>query len=73
MTKQIDRLDQCAQALKDGTRPASDFSDMSTGEQLYIALAASNFALLENTGYTIAAALDRLGEDWSRELIQRWR
>lgn len=73
MTKQIDRLDQCAQALKDGKRPASDFGDMSTGEQLYIALAASNFALLESTGYTIAAALDRLGEDWSRELIKRWR
>lgn len=68
----LDHLDQCAQALKDGTRPASDFGAMSTGEKIYIALAASNFELLEDSGYTIASALDRLGEDWRRELLKRW-
>lgn len=72
MTTQIDRLDQCARALKDGTRPASDFGVMSTGEQIYIALAASNFELLQATGYDIPSALNRLGEDWRRQLLTRW-
>lgn len=69
----LDRLDQHAQSIKDGTRSASDFGAMSTGEKLYIALAASSFELLEQTGYSIAAALDRLGPDWCRELVARWR
>jgi hypothetical protein len=73
MTTQLDRLDKHTQDLKDGTRTAGDFGAMSTGEKLYIALAASSFELLTEAGYSIPGALDRLGPDWCRELITRWR
>lgn len=68
----LDRLDQHAQAIKDGTRSASNFGAMSLSEKLYIALAASSFELLQATGYDIASALSRIGEEWRRELMTRW-
>jgi len=46
---------------------------LSTGERLYVALAANSIELLENNGYTIAEALARLGEDEVTQMIERWR
>lgn len=44
---------------------------LSTGERLYVALAANRLDLM--TDYTIAQALARLGENDVAELISRWR
>lgn len=44
---------------------------LSTGERLYVALAANRLDLMPD--YTIAQALARLGEDDVAELIKRWR
>ena len=44
---------------------------LSTGERLYVALAANRLDLM--TDYTIAQALARLGEDDVAELISRWQ
>lgn len=46
---------------------------LSTGERLYVALAANSTALLERADYTIPEALARLGDEWTRELINRWQ
>jgi hypothetical protein len=68
----LNRLDQHARAIKDGTRSAADCGAMSLSEKLYIALAASSFELLQETGYSIGAALSRIGDEWRRELLARW-
>lgn len=73
MTNQIDSLDAHAQSLKVGRSTVADFAGFSVGQQLYIALAASNFELLNTTGYTVAGALDRLGTEWTDQLIERWK
>ena len=44
---------------------------LSTGERLYVALAANRLDLMPD--YTIAQALARLGEDDVAQLIKRWR
>lgn len=44
---------------------------LSTGERLYVALAANRPDLIAD--YTIAQALARLGEDDTAALIERWR
>ena len=46
-------------------------SVLSTGERLYVALAANRLDLM--TDYTIAQALARLDEDDVAELISRWQ
>lgn len=46
---------------------------LSTGERLYVALAANSIELLEADGYTIAEALARLDAEWTAQLIERWR
>lgn len=44
---------------------------LSTGERLYVALAANRLDLMPD--YTIAQALARLDEEDVQELIARWR
>lgn len=46
---------------------------LSTGERLYVALAANSIELLEREGYTIAEAIARLGADEADQLVERWR
>lgn len=46
---------------------------LSTGERLYVALAANSIELLEANDYTIAEAVARLGSDEIAELIARWQ
>ena len=46
---------------------------LSTGERLYVALAAGSVELLEQDNFTIAEALARLGDDEVAQFIERWR
>lgn len=73
MNSQLDYLDDIAREAfgKRGT-PAA-FDSLSTGQQLYVALAANRADLLKRVGYTIAQALARLDDDWTAELVRRWR
>ena len=71
MISQLDYLDQVAQRVVRNKFDA--YRGMSTGERLYVALAASRSDLLEEDGYTIAEAMTRIGSEWRAELIQRWQ
>lgn len=69
---QLDRLDAIASAIKAGKRGARDqVGVLSTGERLYVAMAANDIKLARD--YTIAEAIARLGEDDVRSLVERWR
>ena len=68
---QLDRLDEIALQVRKCNRHAVGV--LSTGEQLYVALAASSATMLRNLGYTIPQALARLGQDDARELVSRWQ
>lgn len=70
MASEFDRLDEYAMRVaKQGPDAAGP---LSTGEKLYVALAANSMELLDRMGYTIPEALARLGTDWTRTLIDRW-
>ena len=69
--QQFDRLDEIAVSLAKGD--AADFGVLSTGEKVYVALAANDMAALEAEGFTIAGALARLGDKDTAELIFRWQ
>lgn len=69
---QLDHLDTLAARLV-GTTDASGWGPLSTGERLYVALAADRADLLSRDGYTMVQALARIGPDWSSELVQRWQ
>ena len=71
MISQLDYLDKAAQRVARDKFEA--YRGMSTGERLYVALAASRSDLLEEDGYTIAEAMTRIGSEWRAELIQRWQ
>lgn len=68
---QLDYLDQVAALVMGGDLDA--FGPLSTGERLYVAVAANQAQLLAEDGYTIAQALARLGPEWTAELVQRWQ
>lgn len=68
----LDSLDRHVQELKDGKTTPGVYGVMSTGEWLYIAVASSHVEMLTDGGYTIARALNRLGPDWTSELLRRW-
>lgn len=71
MKSQLDYLDEIAvQAAKGDCRAVGP---LSTGERLYVALAANNAALLAEGGDTIAEALARIGPEWVDQLVQRWQ
>lgn len=71
MSDQFERLDAIAIRVAKGNM--ADVGVLSTGERLYVALAANSLELLEEDGYTIAEALARLGTEWTSELIARWQ
>ena len=67
---QLDRLDEVAERLRAG----DDWSaPLSTGERLYVALAANSAELLKSAGYSMVEALARLGDEDISELIKRWQ
>lgn len=67
----FDRLDKIVIAVAKGD--SSAFGVLSTGEQLYVALAANDVELLSAIGYTIPEAIARLGSEWTESLVERWR
>lgn len=67
----FDRLDKIAIQVAKGNLAAA--GSLSTGETLYVALAANSTELLADAGYTIAEAIDRLGSTWFAELMERWK
>lgn len=69
MSMNYDYLDAIAMDVRQGD--TSRVGVLSTGERLYVALAASNCALLGND--SIAYAIDRIGHEALRELVARHR
>jgi hypothetical protein len=69
---QLERLDGIAGELK-GSRGRGSFGVLSTGEKLYVALAANRPDLLKDAGYSIPEALARLGSTDIASLVQRWQ
>lgn len=67
----LDRLDRLAVRVAQGEGCGTGV--LSTGEALYVALAANSTDMLKEHGYTIAESLARLGEEDVAELIERWR
>ena len=68
---QLDYLDDVVADVLDGNY--ARVGVLSTGECLYVALGASDVALLREMGYTIAQALWRLDEGGVEQLVKRWR
>ena len=66
-----DRLDSIAEHVAKGD--LSETGVLSTGERLYVGLAANSIELLEQDNYTIAEALARLDKDEVDQLVARWR
>ncbi|WP_043615091.1 hypothetical protein [Chromobacterium violaceum] len=66
---QLDYLDQIAADAQN--QIDSRVGPLSTGERLYVALAANRLDLMP--GYSIPQALGRLGEDDVAELVARWQ
>lgn len=80
MSSQLDRLDCIAARLFQSSRAGAEPNDkrdfwgvLSTGEKLYVALAANRGDLLTAMDYTIAEALVRIGDEWVQELTRRWQ
>lgn len=71
MPSQLDNLDQLALKVAKGDLDCT--GALSTGERVYVALAANSAELLATADNTIAEALARLGPEWTDELIRRWR
>ena len=69
MNTQLDRLDQIADEMRANKKGLC--GSFSTGEQLYVALSANRTDILKSLGYSLSAALARLGPDWTAELIAR--
>lgn len=68
---QLDRLDDIARDVIAGRK--GGYGVLSTGEKIYVAMAANKPALLKALDYTMPQAISRLGEDDTRELVERWR
>ena len=68
---QIERLNVIALDVAKGDERR--FAALSTGEQIYVAMAANRADLLEQRGDTLAEALARLGPQWTAELIACWQ
>lgn len=71
--KQLDYLDHIAMKFRTGNEEQGQqmFGPLSTGERLYVALAANRCDLLGRD--SIAYAIGRIGEDWVEELVARHR
>ncbi|MCG9124267.1 hypothetical protein LH460_06225 [Laribacter hongkongensis] len=66
---QLDYLDGIAAEARNGLDDRVGV--LSTGERLYVALAANRLDLIPD--YTIAQALARLDDSVTEQLIARWR
>ena len=66
----LNRLDHCAGAMRLGEEDG--YWVLSTGERLYVALAANRADLLEADCFTIPQALQRIGLEWASALAERW-
>jgi hypothetical protein len=66
-----ERLDEIATDVAKGEK--SRFDALSTGERIYVALAANDATLLDSDGFTLAQAITRLGTEGVSELIVRWQ
>lgn len=69
--KHLDRLDAVAEAIREGAEQTG-YHVLSTGEKLYVALAANSAGLLKMERISIAGALDRIGPDLVAALVARW-
>lgn len=69
--QQLDRLDAIAEEVR-REEDLRRYGPLPTEARLYVALAANRVDLLINEGYTIAQALDRLGQHWTEAFIGRW-
>jgi len=67
----LDYLDDIVLDVLDGNY--ARVGVLSTGERLYVALGASDVAMLREMGYTIAQALGRLDDGDTCQLVRRWR
>lgn len=65
----LDQLDAIAEKLQNSTDP---FPQISTGEKLYVAVAANRADLAKQLGYTLSEALGRLSGDDCAALEKRW-
>ena len=63
---QFERLDELVERVAAGDLDCT--GALSTGERLYVALAANSVELLARCDYTIAEALARLGDEWVTQL-----
>ncbi|AOU98317.1 hypothetical protein BI364_10400 [Acidihalobacter yilgarnensis] len=70
MNPTLNRLDRIVHQVLHGDDDAA--AGLSTAERLYVALAACRTEWLVNSGYTIPAALGRIGPEWTAELVARW-
>lgn len=66
--KTFEELDAQAKAIIEGGEVSGY---LSTGERIYVALAANRSDLLPK-GDTIAYAMRRLGPEWRDQLMERW-
>lgn len=64
---QFVHLDAIARRVAQGDSDA--VGPLSTGQALYVGLAANSTELLQQYGYTLA----RLGPDWTNHLVARWQ
>ncbi|GHD59785.1 hypothetical protein [Jeongeupia chitinilytica] len=69
MSKQLDHLDAIARDVRTGN--TDRVWVLSTGERLYVGLAANRLDVLGD--YTVAQALARIGDDWVSALVNRWQ
>lgn len=68
---QLDYLDDIVTSIRDGVKDARDLvGPLSTGQRLYVAMAANDMTLAPD--YTIVQAIARLDDDL-RELVARWQ
>jgi len=68
---QLDYLDGIVADVLDGNYGRVNV--LSTGERLYVALGASDVAMLREMGYTVAQALARLDKGDADQMVRRWR
>lgn len=72
IAQEVNKLNAIADQMRDGGGDEDCFWALSTSARLYIALAANRFDLLEECGYTIVAAVGRIGPDWAEALLKHW-
>ncbi len=75
MRNPFDQLDEIADVIRqpNPVQPKVPFPYLflSTHEHLYVCLAANRVDLVDEIGFTVQAALARLGPDWTAALVQR--